>query len=60
MKDGAKIRIESGMEEFEQSFAKMALAGVGQVSGVDPESFADVKKSCAMNGKQKKKSKVTK
>ena len=57
VKDDAKIRKESGMEELEQSFAKMA--DVNHISGGDPESFADVKKSCQKKGKGNK-SKVTK
>ena len=52
VKDDAKIRKESGMEEFEQSFAKMAE--VNQKFGLDPESFADVKRSCQKKGKEKK------
>ena len=51
VKDDAKIRKESGMEELEQSFAKMAE--VNQICS------ADVNKSCEKKGKQKK-SKVTK
>ena len=55
VKDDAKIRKESGMEELEQSFAKMAKVECG----VNPESFGDVKKSCQTKGKGSK-SKVTK
>ena len=57
VKDDARIRKESGMEELELSFAKMAE--VNQTNGVDPESFEDVKKSCQKKGKPNK-SKATK
>ena len=57
VKDDARIRKESGMEELELSFAKMAE--VNQTNGVDPESFEDVKKSCQTKGKPNK-SKATK
>ena len=57
VKDDARIRKESGMEELELSFAKMAE--VIQKNGVDPKSFEDVKKSCQKKGKPNK-SKATK
>ena len=52
VKDDAKIRKESGMEELEQSLAKMGE--VNQKFGLDPESFAEVKRSCQKKGKEKK------
>ena len=55
VKDDDKIRKESGMEELEQSFAKMSkVTPAGLVQG-----FEDVKESCQKKGNQDK-SKVTK
>ena len=55
IKDDEKIRKESGMEELEQSFAKMFEDTPASMV----EGFADVKESCQKKGKQDK-SKVTK
>ena len=50
VKNDAKIRKESGIEELEESFAKMAEVSPASMA----ESFADVKEFCQKKGEDSK------